>query len=73
MLFYASRETKWRERFHISIYRLEKEGVVIFLPLIMVNSGPFDHDLTVERGKQQAARCIYCKVGDSEVSRVGHN
>ena len=72
MFFYASKETKWRKGFHISIYRLEK-GVVIFLPLIMVNSGPFDHDLTVERGKQQVARCIYCKVGDSEVSRVGHN
>ena len=55
---------------HLSINRLEK-GAVIFPPLLIVNSEPFDHDLIIERGKQQATSCIYCRIGDFEVSEVG--
>ena len=56
---------------HLSINRLEKEGAVIFPPLLIVNFEPFDHDLIVERGKQQAASCIYCRIGDSEALEAG--
>ena len=48
---------------HLSINRLEK-GAVIFPPLLIVNSELFDHDLIIERGKQQATSCIYCRIGD---------
>ena len=48
----------------LSIYRLEK-GVPT---PSMVNSEPFDHDLTIECVKQQAVSCIYCGVGDSKAS-----
>jgi len=39
----------------------------------MTNFEPFNHDLTIERGKQQAAYYIYCEVGDFETSGTGHN
>ena len=39
----------------------------------MTNLEPFDHDLTVEHRKQQAACCIYCGVMDSKASGAGHN
>ena len=55
---------------HLSINRLEK-GAVIFPPLLIVNSEPFDHDLIIERGKQQATSFIYCRIGDFEASEVG--
>ena len=39
----------------------------------MMNLESFDHDLTVEHGKQQAACCIYYRVTDSEALEAGHS